>query len=38
MRERISIDLRYVANQTLLLDIRILLATVLAVMRRRGAF
>ena len=38
VRERISLDLRYVANQTLLLDIRILLATVTAVVLRRGAF
>jgi lipopolysaccharide/colanic/teichoic acid biosynthesis glycosyltransferase len=36
--ERISLDLRYVANQTLLLDIRILLATATAVVLRRGAF
>jgi lipopolysaccharide/colanic/teichoic acid biosynthesis glycosyltransferase len=38
VRERISLDLRYVANQTLLLDIRILFATVTAVALRRGAF
>lgn len=38
VRERISLDLRYVANQTLLLDIRILIRTVSAVLLRRGAF
>ncbi|HEY5822513.1 MAG TPA: sugar transferase [Propionibacteriaceae bacterium] len=38
VRERIGIDLRYVANQTLLLDIRILIGTVGAVVLRRGAF
>ena len=36
--ERIALDLRYVANQTLLLDIRILFGTVIAVIGRRGAF
>ena len=38
VRERISHDLRYVTIQTLLLDIRILIATVAAVVLRRGAF
>ncbi len=38
VRERISLDLRYVTNQTLLLDIRLLLGTVRAVLLRRGAF
>lgn len=38
IRERISIDLRYVAQQTVLLDLRILLHTVLAVLGGRGAF
>lgn len=37
-RERISRDLRDVANQTLLLDIRILSATVATVVLCRGAF
>ncbi len=38
VRERIALDLRYVANQTVLLDLRILLCTVSAVLLRRGAF
>lgn len=38
VRERITLDLRYLSNQTLLLDIRILLGTVAAVLLRRGAF
>jgi lipopolysaccharide/colanic/teichoic acid biosynthesis glycosyltransferase len=38
VRERISHDLRYLTNQTQLLDIRILIATVTAVVLRRGAF
>jgi lipopolysaccharide/colanic/teichoic acid biosynthesis glycosyltransferase len=37
VRERIFHDLRYLTNQTLQLDIRILLATVAAVVLRRGA-
>jgi lipopolysaccharide/colanic/teichoic acid biosynthesis glycosyltransferase len=38
VRERITLDLRYVAQQTLILDIRILLRTVLVVVLGRGAF
>ncbi len=38
VRERIRLDLRYVAQQTLLLDVRILLRTVAVVLVGRGAF
>lgn len=38
IRERIGIDLRYVAQQTVLLDLRILVHTVSAVLVGRGAF
>lgn len=38
VHERITLDLRYVAQQTLLLDVRILIRTVLVVLLRRGAF
>ncbi len=38
VRERITIDLRYLAQQTVLLDLRILAHTVLAVLLGRGAF
>ena len=38
VRERITMDLRYLAQQTVLLDLRILVHTVLAVLLGRGAF
>jgi lipopolysaccharide/colanic/teichoic acid biosynthesis glycosyltransferase len=38
IRERLTLDTRYVANQTLLLDMRILVRTALVVMTARGAF
>lgn len=38
VRERITLDLRYVAQQTLLLDLRILVRTVTVVLLGRGAF
>lgn len=38
VRERIALDLRYVAQQNLLLDLRILARTVVVVLTRRGAF
>ncbi|QTE29266.1 sugar transferase [Pengzhenrongella sicca] len=38
VRERITLDLRYVAQQTLVLDLRILTRTVLVVLLGRGAF
>jgi lipopolysaccharide/colanic/teichoic acid biosynthesis glycosyltransferase len=37
VRERLTLDLRYVAHQTLLLDLRILARTVLVVLLGRGA-
>jgi lipopolysaccharide/colanic/teichoic acid biosynthesis glycosyltransferase len=38
VRERLALDLRYVAHQTLLLDLRIMWRTVLVVAVGRGAF
>lgn len=38
VRERLTLDLRYVAHQTVLLDLRILAKTVLVVLTQRGAF
>lgn len=38
VRERLLLDLRYVAQQSTLLDLRILWRTVLVVLLRRGAF
>ena len=38
VRERLTLDTRYVANQTLLLDVRILARTVLVMITGRGAF
>lgn len=38
VRERLTLDTRYVANQTFLLDLKILLRTIVVVVRRRGAF
>ncbi|MBM9469153.1 sugar transferase [Nakamurella leprariae] len=38
VRERLTLDLRYVANQSLLLDLRILWRTGLVVVLGRGAF
>lgn len=38
VRERITLDLRYVAQQTLLLDLRIVARTVGTVLRSHGAF
>jgi lipopolysaccharide/colanic/teichoic acid biosynthesis glycosyltransferase len=38
VRERLTLDTRYVANQTVLLDLRILLRTVIVVLTGRGAF
>ena len=38
VRERITLDLRYVAQQTLILDLRILMRTVVVVALGRGAF
>ena len=35
---RVALDLRYVANPTLLGDLRILLKTPMAVLGRRGAY
>lgn len=37
VRERLTLDLRYVANQSFLLDLRILLRTVVVVLTGRGA-
>jgi lipopolysaccharide/colanic/teichoic acid biosynthesis glycosyltransferase len=38
VKERITLDLRYVAQQTLLLDLRIIARTVGTVVRSKGAF
>jgi lipopolysaccharide/colanic/teichoic acid biosynthesis glycosyltransferase len=38
VRERLTLDTRYVANQTVLLDLRILLRTLVVVCTGRGAF
>ena len=38
VRERLTLDTRYVANQTFLLDIRILVRTVIVVVTGKGAF
>lgn len=38
VRERLTLDLRYVSHQTLLLDLRILWRTVVVVVARKGAF
>lgn len=38
VRERLTLDLRYVAHQTLLLDLRILWRTLVVVVTGRGAF
>jgi lipopolysaccharide/colanic/teichoic acid biosynthesis glycosyltransferase len=38
VRERLTLDVRYVAHQTLVLDLRILWRTVLVVVAGRGAF
>jgi len=38
VRERLTLDTRYVANQTFLLDIRILVRTVIVVLTGKGAF
>ena len=38
VRERLTLDMRYVAQQTLLLDLRILWRTVIVVLSGRGAF
>ena len=38
VRERLTLDMRYVAQQTLLLDLRILWRTVVVVLSGRGAF
>lgn len=38
VRERLTLDTRYVANQTLLLDLRILARTLAVVLTGRGAF
>lgn len=38
VRERLTLDMRYVAHQTLLLDLRILWRTVVVVLSGRGAF
>jgi lipopolysaccharide/colanic/teichoic acid biosynthesis glycosyltransferase len=38
VRERLTLDLRYVSHQTLLLDLRILWRTVIVVVARKGAF
>ena len=38
VRERLTLDTRYVANQTLLLDLRILFRTVVVVIKGQGAF
>jgi lipopolysaccharide/colanic/teichoic acid biosynthesis glycosyltransferase len=38
VKERITLDLRYVAQQTLLLDLRIISRTVGTVVRSKGAF
>ena len=38
VRERLTLDLRYVAQQTLLLDLRILWRTVIVVLSGKGAF
>jgi lipopolysaccharide/colanic/teichoic acid biosynthesis glycosyltransferase len=38
VRERLTLDLRYVSHQTLLLDLRILWRTLIVVVARKGAF
>ena len=38
VRERLTLDTRYVANQTVLLDLRIMVRTVIVVLTGRGAF
>ena len=38
VRERLTLDTRYVANQTMLLDLRILVRTAVVVVTGRGAF
>jgi lipopolysaccharide/colanic/teichoic acid biosynthesis glycosyltransferase len=38
VRERLTLDTRYVANQSTLLDVRILVRTVVVVLTGRGAF
>lgn len=38
VRERLTLDLRYVAHQSVLLDLRILAKTALVVVTQRGAF
>jgi lipopolysaccharide/colanic/teichoic acid biosynthesis glycosyltransferase len=38
VRQRLTLDMRYVAQQTLLLDLRILWRTVIVVLTGRGAF
>ena len=38
IRERLTLDMRYVAQQTLMLDLRILWRTVIVVVLGRGAF
>jgi lipopolysaccharide/colanic/teichoic acid biosynthesis glycosyltransferase len=38
VRERLTLDMRYVAHQTLLLDVRILIRTAVVVVTGRGAF
>ncbi|SDS74485.1 sugar transferase [Actinopolymorpha singaporensis] len=38
IRERLTLDMRYVAQQTLMLDLRILWRTVIVVLLGRGAF
>jgi lipopolysaccharide/colanic/teichoic acid biosynthesis glycosyltransferase len=38
VRERLTLDMRYVAHQTVLLDLRILWRTVVVVLSGRGAF
>jgi lipopolysaccharide/colanic/teichoic acid biosynthesis glycosyltransferase len=38
VRERLTLDTRYVANQSTLLDLRILLRTVIVVLTGKGAF
>jgi len=38
VRERLTLDTRYVANQTFLLDLRILFRTVMVVIKGQGAF
>ena len=38
VRERLTLDQRYVANQSLALDVRILARTATVVLAREGAF